>query len=94
MMAGALGKPRSLKPVSYFTLKTLARLDAVSGVFTRKRRITVEHARAAFHQAKFSNRKFMEATGFEFTPVEEVIRQVAGFYRKDHPQHKIAAKPR
>lgn len=85
LIAAALGRPRSLKPASLSTMKMLARLDAVAGLITRQRRITVEHARAAFHQAKFSTQKIKDATGFEFTPVEEVIEQVAGFYRKDHP---------
>ncbi len=85
MIATALGKSRLLKPVSYSTLRNLARLDALAGFITRRRMITGEHVRAAFQQVKFSNRKFRNATGFEFTPVEQVIEQVAGFYRKDHP---------
>ena len=66
-------------------LKTLVAVDAMAGIFTRRRKITSEQARAAFHQATFSSKKVKDATGMEFTPVESVIRQVAEFYRVDHP---------
>lgn len=85
MIAAALGKPRTQKLVSPSTLRMLARLDAVTGFFTRKRRITSEHARAAFSESKFSSAKVKEAIGMEFTPVKDVVEQVARYYRKDYP---------
>ncbi|MCK5136478.1 MAG: NAD-dependent epimerase/dehydratase family protein [Bacteroidales bacterium] len=86
MIAGALGKPRTLKPVSPSTLRFLSRVDAVAGFFTGKRRITGEQAKAAYHKARFSSQKVIEATGMEFTPVEKAIEHVAGYYRADHPR--------
>ena len=80
MIAGALGKPRNMKPVSPAFLKFLCRLDAFAGLFTGTRRITREHVNSAFSEHRFSSRKLQEATGMEFTPVEEAIAHVAGIY--------------
>ncbi len=85
MIAAALGSPREMKLLSPSGLRSLARLDAVRGFFTGRRALTTEQASAAFHRSQYSSGKIREALGFEFTPVEEVIRQVAGFYREEHP---------
>jgi dihydroflavonol-4-reductase len=85
MIAEALGSPRKMKLASPSTANLLARLDAVRGLFTGKRTLTMEHAREAFSESRFSSEKVREAIGIEFTPIREVIRQVAEFYRADHP---------
>ena len=87
MIASSLGRPRSLKPVKPSTLRLLSSLDAFAGLFTRKRRITSEHVRAAFGESRFSSEKIHKAIGMEFTPVDEVIKHVAGHYRTDFPQY-------
>ncbi len=78
----------NLKSVRPPVLRRLSRLDALVGLFGGKRRITSEHVQAAFHEAHFSNEKIREATGMTFTPVEQVIEAVAGYYRKDFPLRK------
>jgi len=86
MMATSLGVPRKLKQVSPSTLNFLVRLDALMGFLTRKRKITSEHVHSAFNMARFSNEKIREAIGIEFTPIPEVIENVARIYRTDHPK--------
>lgn len=81
MIGTALGVRRNLKTVSPSLMRTLVRLDALAGFFTRRRHITSEHIRAAFGEVHFSNEKIRKAVGMEFTPVEQVIREVAGLYR-------------
>jgi dihydroflavonol-4-reductase len=85
MIAEALGSPRKMKLVSPSAARLIARLDAVRGFFTGKRTLTPEHAREAFSKSSFSSEKVREAIGIEFAPMQEVIRQVAEFYRADHP---------
>jgi hypothetical protein len=81
----ALGRNSSFKLVSPSTLKFIARMDSVLGVFTGKRRITTEHVMAAYEENRFSNEKIREAIGMEFKPIEQVIEHVAHIYRKEHP---------
>ena len=83
MIAEALGKPRKIRMIPLSTLRLMARLDAFWGFFTGTRHITSEQVRAAYSQVLFSNQKIRDATGIEFTPISEVIREVAGFYGKD-----------
>ena len=84
MIGQALGVQRELKQVSDSLMKNLVRMDALAGFFTGKRRITSEHVRAAFSEVHFSTEKIREALGMDFTPLEQVIEQVAGSYLKDH----------
>ncbi|MEN8230929.1 MAG: NAD-dependent epimerase/dehydratase family protein [Bacteroidota bacterium] len=88
MMGTSLGVARKLKEVSPSTLGLLVRLDAFTGFFSGKRRITSEHVHSAFYQARFSNEKIREALGMEFTPVSEAIEGVARMYRRDFPLKK------
>jgi nucleoside-diphosphate-sugar epimerase len=85
MMAEALGSDRELKEVSPALLKNLARLDALAGLFTGKRRLTSEHISAAFGEIRFSSEKVRTALNMEFTPIAEVIEEQAKNYRKDFP---------
>ena len=84
MIGQALGVQRELKQVSKSLMSNLVRMDAVAGFFTGKRRLTSEHVRAAFGEVRFSTEKIEEALAMEFTPLEQVIEQVAGSYLKDH----------
>ena len=81
MIALALGSPRTMKLLSPSSLRWLARLDAFRGLFTGKRTLTSIQAGAAFSKSTYSVEKIKEAIGFEFTPVEKVVEEVAGFYR-------------
>jgi nucleoside-diphosphate-sugar epimerase len=85
LVAAALGKPRTMKLLSPRSLRNLARMDAFRSVFTGHRTLTSEQAAAAFRQSRFSSDKIADAIGFQFTPIEEVVRQVAGHYLADHP---------
>ena len=81
MIAEAMGKPRKLKELTPSSLRSLSRMDKVLGIFTGKRSLTPEQVRSAFRETNYSNEKIREALGFEFTPVNEVIKRVAGIYR-------------
>jgi len=83
MIAGALDAPRKMKMISPLALRTLARLDGARSFFTGDRVLSMEMARAAFNRYRYSAAKIREAIGFEFTPLEEVIRQVAAIYMQD-----------
>jgi len=84
MIARAMGKPRRMKLLSRPVLNYLSKLDAFAGLFTGNRRITGEQVKVAYNQNRFSSRKIREATGMEFTPVEEAIAHVARIYRSEH----------
>jgi dihydroflavonol-4-reductase len=84
MIGESLGISRKLKLVTPSLLRKLSRLDAFAAFFTGKRRITSEHVRAAFGEAHFSSEKIKSAIGIEFTPLNQVIGEVAEQYRKDH----------
>jgi dihydroflavonol-4-reductase len=84
MIARELGKPREMKLVSRSLLNVLSKLDSFAGLFTGKRLVTGEQVKSAFNENRFSSSKIREATGFEFTPVEETIAHVAGIYRAEH----------
>jgi len=86
MIARALGKPVKMKPVPKIALKLLSGLDAFAGLFTGNRLVTAEHVRSAFNENRFSSRKLVEATGMEFTPLQETIEHVAAIYRAEHPR--------
>lgn len=80
----SLGVQGELKQVSRSLMNKLVRMDAMAGFFTGKRRISSEHVRAAFSEVHFSSKKIRKALNLEFTPLEQVIEQVAGCYLKDH----------
>jgi nucleoside-diphosphate-sugar epimerase len=84
MIGQALGKPKELKLVSATLMKNLVKLDGAAGFFTRKRRITSEMVRSAFSEVHFSTEKIQEALDIRFTPLEQVIEQVALHYLNDH----------
>jgi len=86
MIGQSLGKARDLKQVTPSLLKTLVRLDSIAALFRGSRQITSEHIRAAFGEVHFSSEKVKEAIGMEFTPLKQVIEEVAANYRSDFPQ--------
>lgn len=83
MISGALGTPRKMKILSPTTLRRLARLDAIRGLFTGKRSLTSIQAAAAFGKSTYSSEKISTALDFEFTPVEKVVKDVAAHYLAD-----------
>jgi dihydroflavonol-4-reductase len=85
MIGRALGVPRKLKLATPSLMRTMARLDALAGLFTGKRLITSDQIGAAFGESHFSAEKIRENIGMEFTPLEKVIAEVAASYRADHP---------
>jgi nucleoside-diphosphate-sugar epimerase len=85
MIGTALGIQRDLKLVSPSLLRTLVRMDALISIFRGSRQITSEHVRAAFGEVHFSSDKIKDALQMEFTPLEQVVEEVAGHYHKDHP---------
>lgn len=85
MIGRSLGVPRELKEVSPALLRTLARLDAITSIVSGKRHITSEHILAAFGEVNFSSEKVKSAIDMTFTPMDQVIKEVAELYRKDFP---------
>ena len=85
MIGTALGVPRELKQVTPSLLRNLSRLDSFAALFRGIRLITSEHIRAAFGEVHFSAEKVRKALDMEFTPLEQVIGEVAAHYRKEFP---------
>ncbi len=85
MIGQALGVSRDLKQVSPALLKRLSQLDAFAAFFTGKRNLTSEHISAAFGEVRFSSEKVRTALGMDFSPIRQVIGEVATHYRKDFP---------
>ena len=83
-IARSLGIQRKLKQVMPPLMRNLVRMDALAVIFTGKRRITIEHVRAAFSKVRFSSEKIQEDIDMKFTPLEQVIDGVARCYLKDH----------
>jgi len=86
MIGASLGVSRDLKLVTPSLLRKLSRIDSFAALFRGIRLITSEHVRAAFGEAHFSSEKIKSAIGIEFTPMDQVIGEVAEQYRKDHPK--------
>ena len=86
MIRSSLGRKHTMKPVSRSNVKMISKLDAVAGQLTGRRRITREHLQAAFREARFSNKKIVEALALDFIPMQETIDHVAQHYRADHPR--------
>lgn len=84
MIGRALGMSPKLKQASPALLHKVVRLDAFASLLRGSRQITMEHARAAFEEVRFSSDKIREAIGMEFTPIEKVIEELAAHYREDH----------
>ena len=84
MIGKSLGVSRDLKEVRPSLLKKLSRIDSFAALIRGIRIITSEHVRAAFSEVHFSSDKIKEAIGMKFTPLAEVISEVAEHYRKDH----------
>jgi hypothetical protein len=84
MIGEALGVSRDLKEVTPTLLGRLSRIDSFAALFRGIRRITSEHVRAAFGEVYFSSHKIKEALGMEFTPLDQVISEVASHYRKEN----------
>lgn len=85
MIGRSLGVSRELKQVTPSLLRNLSRLDSFSALFSGKRRITSEHILAAFGEVRFSAEKVRRALDMEFTPLKQVIGEVAEQYRKEFP---------
>jgi len=85
MIGKSLGMSGELKQVTPSLLKTLVRLDSFAALFRGSRQITSEHIRAAFGEVHFSSEKVHKAIGMEFTPMEQVIDEVAANYRSEYP---------
>lgn len=86
MIAEAIGKPREFRQASPAMLMSLSRLDSLASLFTGRRSITSDQAMAAFDQVHFSAEKVQKALGIRFTPIPEVIRNVARHYLSNHRQ--------
>jgi dihydroflavonol-4-reductase len=84
MIGQSLGISVDLKQVTPSLLNKLSRLDSFAALFRGIRLITTEHVRAAFGEVHFSSEKIKSAIGIEFTPLNQVIGEVAEQYRKDH----------
>jgi nucleoside-diphosphate-sugar epimerase len=83
LVAEALGQPRKMRSLSPALLSRLERMDAFRAIFTGKRSLTPEQVRSAFNKSRYSSHKVREAIGLEFTPIREVVEQVAAYYLAD-----------
>jgi dihydroflavonol-4-reductase len=86
MISESMGITRKIKPVSRGLLQSVARLDALASVFRGKRAITSQNVHDAFNVTHFSSGKIREALGMEFTPLKQVLEEMALHYLKEHPK--------
>lgn len=83
-MADGFGKQRPFIPIGKRLLWLIGILSEFIGkVFHFKPLIDRGTARSATNREYYSNRKIVEAIGFQFTPVEKCIRDVCGFLMKN-----------
>ena len=85
-IAGQLQVPAPRKTLRAWQLEALWRLDwlrrALGG---KRRRLSKASARSLKRSRIYSNEKIRQRLGFEFEPIEAVVREVAAYYRNRHP---------
>lgn len=85
MIAESLDKPPPRIYATSFLISLAWRADWFLYAFTGKARIiTRESAKSSKRKASFSNRKIREATGIEFMPVDQSIKETAGLFLRSH----------
>ncbi len=81
MIAGSLNRKPPHIHAGSLLVSIARKLDWIRHILTgKKRSITRETARAGLQKSYFSNEKVKKATGIEFRPVHESIRDTARFY--------------
>ena len=84
LIANALGKNPPEKQAPSWLLHTLWRMEYLRTYFTGKEPlITSETAAIAKRFNRFSSRKIRDTLRFDFRPLEETIREVAGIFMED-----------
>jgi len=77
-------KPPTIK-ISKITTSLLSKLDATSSFITgKKRMITKDSAKSLHRKTYYSSEKIKHSIGFEFTPINAVIKEVCASYKKDY----------
>ncbi|MGA2824304.1 MAG: NAD-dependent epimerase/dehydratase family protein [Bacteroidales bacterium] len=84
MMAKYLGKPEPAVKIPDFVTEMLWRIEAVRTFITRSTPLlTKEIAHSMWQKYSYTHEKLQKTLGFEFTPVEQSIREICGFYLKE-----------
>src|SRR5688572_25893060 len=82
--ATALGKPKPKIKAGRLLVGLARRLDTVKSMITgNPPLITGEIARGALNKTYYSSEKIKQALNFEFIPVAQSIKDVAGIYLKE-----------
>ncbi len=84
MMAKYLGKPAPAFKVSNFVIRIIWRMEAARTFFTRSTPLlTKDMAITLGQQYYYTHEKLSKAIGFEFTPLEQSIREICEIYLKE-----------
>jgi nucleoside-diphosphate-sugar epimerase len=84
MVALALGKPRPFIRIPVFVLEALWRLEHLRSLITGGEPfITRATAQSACQQTYFNGEKITRRLPFQYTPIEEVVKEVCGQVRKE-----------
>ncbi len=83
MLAKEIGvKPPSIKAGMFLT-QLAWRIEKLRSMFSGKKPlITKETARNSSNISYYSNKKFIEKTGYSFTPIKDAIKNTCRFYEK------------
>ena len=81
------GKPNAVIAVGPVLAEIGWRIEKLkSAIYRKEPVITKETARAANYRYEFSSEKIKKQIGFEFIPLATSIREICGFYKRDHKQ--------
>jgi dihydroflavonol-4-reductase len=84
MMAKYLGKPAPAVRIPNFVPQIFWRLEAARTFFTRSTpELTKEMAHTMTQNYSYTHEKLQKALNFEFTPLEQSIRETCEIYRKE-----------
>jgi len=84
MMAKYLGKPAPAVKIPDFMTDMVWRIDATRTFITRSAPVlTKEMAYTMRQKYSYTNEKLRKTLGFEFTPLEQSIREICGIYLQE-----------
>jgi len=85
MMHLQFGKPEATVRVGSFLAGLGWRVEKIrSSLLGKEPVITKETAEAANYSYEFSSQKIKTALGFEFIPVEQSVKEICGFFKKEN----------
>ncbi len=81
--AGFLGKPQPKKPLKKWMVFFGWIFQKIGSWFGGSREITRQSVNTLFEKTCYDNSKIQESLQFEFTPVQQVLKETATIYKKE-----------